>query len=294
MWIRDTFDVLTRHPLNRDHRLKAFTRWARWQTSSLLAPGPIAVPYVNDIRLLARFGMTSATGNIYAGLYEFEDMAFVGHLLRPGDLFVDVGANVGCYSMLAAAVGARSLALEPLPTTFRDLMMNVSLNGVHDLVDARNVGVGAEHGELVFTEAHDSMNHVAVGSESGLTVAVETLDHLLAGNEPRFIKIDVEGYEAAVLAGAAATLAKPSLVGLLVEFVGHGTRYGYDEIAVHANLLRLGFSPMVYKPFERRVVPPSDSTDRTYASNTLYLRSTDEVKALVAAAPGLRLPQRTI
>lgn len=46
--------------------------------------------------------MTGATGNWYCGLQEYEDMSFVLHALRPGDLFVDVGANIGSYSILAA------------------------------------------------------------------------------------------------------------------------------------------------------------------------------------------------
>ena len=57
--------------------------------------------------------MTGATGNIYAGLHEFVDMAFCLHLLRSGDLFVDVGANIGSYTVLASKVaGANSVTLE--------------------------------------------------------------------------------------------------------------------------------------------------------------------------------------
>ena len=49
--------------------------------------------WIEGSKLAARNGMTGATGNIYCGLHEFVDMAFLLHLLRPSDLFVDVGAG---------------------------------------------------------------------------------------------------------------------------------------------------------------------------------------------------------
>jgi thymidylate synthase len=63
--------------------------------------------------------MTGATGNIYAGLHEFEDMAFLLHLLRSEDMFADVGSNIGSYTILASGVvGAKSVAFEPVPSTY--------------------------------------------------------------------------------------------------------------------------------------------------------------------------------
>ena len=58
-------------------------------------------------------GMTGATGNVYCGLHEFEDMALVLHALRPRDLFVDVGANVGSYTVLGGQPARVALASNP-------------------------------------------------------------------------------------------------------------------------------------------------------------------------------------
>lgn len=93
------------HPLNRSARFAALGRVIRWQIASRLVPGPIALPFVKDTYLFATRGMTGATGNWYCGLHEYEDMSFVLHTLKPGDLFVDVGANIGSYSVLAAGGG---------------------------------------------------------------------------------------------------------------------------------------------------------------------------------------------
>src|SRR5947207_3361417 len=99
---------ITRHPLNRKHPARAVGRFVRWQIGSRLIGGKAAVPFVGPTRLLISRGMHGATGNYYCGLHEFEDMALVLHALRPGDLFFDVGANVGSYTVLAGgAAGAR-------------------------------------------------------------------------------------------------------------------------------------------------------------------------------------------
>ena len=124
-----------RHPLNARGRLSAIGRVAKWQIGSRLLPGAVALPYVGGTRLFATRGMWGATGNWYCGLHEVAEMAFVLHVLRPSDKFIDVGANVGSYTVLAAgAVGSRVLAVEPIPTTFGFLRRNVALNGLGELV----------------------------------------------------------------------------------------------------------------------------------------------------------------
>ena len=124
-----------RHPLNAGGRLSAIGRVARWQIGSRLLPGAVALPYVGGTRLFATRGMTGATGNWYCGLHEVAEMAFVLHVLRQSDKFIDVGANVGSYTVLAAgAVGSRAFAVEPIPTTFGFLRRNVELNGLGERV----------------------------------------------------------------------------------------------------------------------------------------------------------------
>ena len=101
--ILNTLRHILTHPLNRESRLESMIRYFRWQIGSRLVHAPIVVPFVNDAHLLVETGLCGATGNIYTGLHEFVEMAFALHLLRPNDLFVDVGSNVGSYVVLASA-----------------------------------------------------------------------------------------------------------------------------------------------------------------------------------------------
>jgi hypothetical protein len=114
-----TFAFIFNHPLTRQHRFSAFIRWLRWQLGSRIVSGSVVVRFVDNTKLVVDPGMTGATGNIYCGLHEAHDMAFVLHFLRKDDLFLDVGANIGSYTVLASGVvGAETICFEPVPTSF--------------------------------------------------------------------------------------------------------------------------------------------------------------------------------
>ena len=193
------------HPLNEHGKLAAIGRVIRWQIGSRLLPGSVALPYVGDTKLLTSRGMTGATGNWYCGLHELNEMGFVLHVLRDGDHFLDVGANVGSYTVLAAGgVGARTTAVEPIPSTFGHLRRNVLLNGLSDRVRCWQGGLSDEDTILRFSSDLDTVNHVLTEHESmpAVEVPVTRLDDLVGDDVPTVIKIDVEGHERAVLLGA--------------------------------------------------------------------------------------------
>lgn len=293
MIVLNTLKFVFTHPLNRGHRGGALLRWLRWQLGSrLLAARGAAVllPFVNEVRLLVRPGMTGATGNIYCGLQEFEDMALVLHALRPGDLFVDIGANVGTYSMLGSAAGARVLAIEPIRSTFSWLTRNIAVNGLGERALALNLGLGSADGQLRFTGGLDSLNHVLSESEEAvdvLEVNVRPLDSVLDGQSPTVMKIDVEGFESEVLAGASHALSDPELLAVVMELNGSGDRYGFDEDALHHEMLERGFGTWRYSPLERLLHPLHGA--RSGKGNTLYVRDLDRLTERVRSAPRFRL-----
>ncbi len=281
-----SLSFIARHPLNRNGPWRAIGRFVAWQIATRLHAGAIAVPFVDDTRLLVSRSMHGATGNVYCGLHEFEDMAFVLHALRPGELFIDVGANVGSYSVLAAGVvGARTLAFEPAVAAYRSLLDNLRLNNLGDLVDARNEGVGAQRGRLNFTSDLDTVNHVvasAAGASSCLQIQVTTLDAALEVSGPCMIKVDVEGYESAVVAGAQRTLSSPAVMAVLMELNGSGARYGFEEQKLHCRMLDFGYSAVRYDPLARQLHP--HAAGRGAGENLLYIRDAETLQTRVAMA----------
>lgn len=287
MGMLNTLGFILGHPLNGKRKLASILRFAQWQIGSRLVGGPVAKRFVDHTRLLVGRGMHGATQNIYCGLHEFEDMAFVLHVLREGDGFVDVGANIGSYTILAGgAAGARCISIEPVPGAFGHLLDNINLNNIGDRVTALNIGIGKERGVLRFTSGLDTVNHVLAGSEGGreaIEVEVERLDDVLSGFEPAIIKIDVEGFETNVIAGAERVLSRPSLCAVIMELNGSGERYGFDENQLHEHMLEYGFKTFRYLPFERRLVALNGKN--AHSGNTLYIRNEEETSLRLARAP---------
>ena len=275
------------HPLNAAGKLEALLRVLRWQIAARLMPGPIALPYVQGTWLLSTSGMTGATGNWYCGLHEVHEMAFVLHMLRPGEHFVDVGANVGSYTVLAGGgVKARVTAVEPIPPTFAHLKRNVALNDMTDRVRCCQVGLSDKVGSLRFSSNLDTVNHVLAQGEDlpSVDVPVTRLDDLLGQDVPVLMKIDVEGHELAVLRGGAATLGDPRLLAVIVETNGSGLRYGVSDEKLINVMRQHGFAPFDYDPFGRQLVSVMNAS-----CNTVFVRNKEAVEARVAAAPKYRL-----
>jgi FkbM family methyltransferase len=270
MGLVNTIRFVLAHPLNRGRPVTSLLRAAAWQVRSRLSRAPRAVPFVNDTRLLVSRGQTGATGNVYAGLHEVAEMAFVLHVLRPDDLFVDVGANVGSYTILASVTGASVVAFEPGIEAYNRLCANVTMNDLGPRVIAMNEAVGATVGEVTFTTGADTINHVALPNESAntTTVAMTTLDTALAGRDPAVIKVDVEGFESSVIEGASNTLGRKSLIAVIMETNGSGARYSVSDDALHEKMIAAGFTACTYDPFMRRL---EKSARRPAEGNTIFV-----------------------
>jgi len=279
----DLFRNVYTHPLNADNRLGALKRVLVWQVASRMMAGPIAFPFVEESKLFAARGMTGATGNWYCGLHEVDDMAFVLHALREGDHFLDVGANIGSYTVLAA-VGPKAdvTSVEPVPDTFRKLMDNIALNQLGQRVHACCIGLSDKPGVLRFSSSLDTMNHVLAPDEASpaISVTVKRLDDLVGDKCPIVIKIDVEGHELPILQGASRTLADPALLAVVMETNGSGTRYGWSDSDILALMQNSGFAPFNYDPFKRELVDAKEG-----AANTIFVRDRNKVMLRVKDAP---------
>ena len=271
------------HPLTRGRQLDAWWRLIRWQIRSRMQH-EVVVPWVNDQRLAVSRGMTGATGNIYAGLHEFTDMMVLAHFLQPGDLFIDVGANVGTYTVLASGVcGATTSAFEPDPGTAGHLRRNVALNGLGRLVTVHELALGEAEATISFTIGLDTVNRVATEGERNIRlVAQKRLDSLMAGQAPAMIKMDVEGHEESVVRGALETLSAPSLKVIELETI---SPFISDQLA------RRGFERAYYDPFSRRL---ARAPGELPSSNALFVRDFDVVGQRLATAAPVRVLGRSI
>jgi FkbM family methyltransferase len=276
---------ISTHPLTRNARLKAWARFFSWQIRSRIQEETI-VPWFAGQRIVGRKGMTGLTGSIYAGLGEFEEMMLALHFLRKRDLFLDIGANVGSYAILASGVcGATTWAFEPDPNTVRSLERNVAVNNLEELVTVHELALGDSDADVAFTVGKDTANRVATTGERNVRIVrQQRLDALIGGAPYPIImmKIDVEGYGEEVLRGAKVLVHNDCLKIIVIE---------WPTDATHEALSRHNFTRVSYEPFSRKLEqrPSTSSSD-----NVVYVRDWDFVNFRVMAANHINILGQSI
>jgi FkbM family methyltransferase len=178
--------------------------------------------------------------------------------LAPGDAFIDVGANIGWYSVLAARqVGpaGRVYAFEPSPREFRLLLDNLALNGATNVL-AYSLALGGRCGEAVLSlePAHTGMNRLVEGGADGKTRAAvpvcrgeAVLAHLRTERRAiALLKVDCEGAEYGVLEGFASLLEESLVRRVAVEVTPDFlARFGHTRDDLYGLMDRLGYRPTV-------------------------------------------------
>jgi FkbM family methyltransferase len=149
--------------------------------------------------------------------YETIESAFVSALLRPGDVFLDIGANIGWFTLLASTLIGESghiHAFEPLRPTVGYLRRSVAVNGLQPMVTVHEFGLADVEGEFRLAWKKNSRNpgnsYLVDGERDGIetiSIQLRTLDSLRL-DKVDFVKLDVEGAEPKVFAGGRNTFKK--------------------------------------------------------------------------------------
>ena len=112
-------------------------------------------------------------------------------------------------------------------------------------------------------------------------VRVTTLDGALGDRCPNIVKIDVEGFETEVLAGARQMLGNAKLCCIVMEVAGSGTRYGFDEKKLREIMTQNGFGEYRYDPMTRKLA----HSDAQNGNNSLFVRNLAHVERRLSQAP---------
>lgn len=190
---------------------------------------------------------------LYCGLPDWAEMSFLLSFLRADDTFIDVGANVGTYTLLGAGIeGVRVVAFEPDHHARAQARANLARNGWTDRADLRPEAVADQLGRGRVTAGRGPMNRLVQGDPGGSApvhdVEMTTLDYLLGAGtideRVALVKVDVEGGEVAALRGGE-TLLRRGRPALILE--------ANDPPGLEGVLRPLGYQWVSYDPISNRL-----------------------------------------
>ena len=272
------------HPANAGHRPRALLRLAGHQFRARLLRRRAIARLGERSLIWVDLHRTSASKVMYANPPDLPEMQVWRQTMRGGGLFLDVGANVGAYTIWAAECGAEVISLEPAADTFGLLLENVALNGYR--VKAIQAAAGAHCGTARFTAGRDSVNHL--DPDGPVEARLVTIDSLIGGRHVVGIKVDVEGFEIEVLRGCTRALSERRIGLIQLEWNAMSQQVlGTDRRPVADLLAQHGYQ--LFRPDPQGCLVPV--TDSGFGADVFARPAVKQVgkRGLPGRGPGHRI-----
>lgn len=217
------------------------------------------------------------------GSYETDETIFLTSVFHEGDVFLDVGANLGWYSLVLGkkVPKAHIYAFEPIPSTMRVFEKNINLNNISN-IKTFCLGLFNKEDEMSFLYAEDVSGATSLklaGQTRGAMPVTEvlckttTLDIFCRNNAitPDLIKIDVEGAELMVVQGGVETLKHTPII--LIELLRKWSKeFGYHPNDVFKILASYGYTAWVFsKSGSGKLLPCESITEDTVQTNFVFM-----------------------
>jgi len=257
--------------IRKEEQLEANRQWQR------LFDGKNYFDYKMYDRIKIRLFKDNALSRLIYNGFESDELEFTRKYLRDGDIFLDIGCNIGLFSLTAAPVVGdmgKVICFEPSPITFTRLLENISLNGFKN-ISPINIGLSDKDAVLKFNisnNGYDAWNTFAPSVEleklqESINIEVSTLDKQMDYLEKEtisWVKIDVEGWENLVLKGGER-LFKDFDPVVMIEFTESNTfAAGYFVQELYDILIDWGYKwyrleGQGFKPETKRIHYPYDN-----------------------------------
>ena len=221
----------------------------------------------------------------FRGFYELREAKILKKILNSGDVFVDIGANIGWYTVLAGnIVGSQGkvIAFEPGSNIFAHLNRNVEINNFNNVV-TENFAISDSNGEIVLSGVNGKngggasivRNPDNYAEKSKETVKMVTFDNYVLNHaigQIKLLKIDVEGAEMLVLKGMFETLKEGKIENVLIEINdNHLIKLGSSSKEIFELLVNAGYaiSMIKYRPFNGYKLTPAKNISGNIFGNFL-------------------------
>ena len=211
------------------------------------------------------------------GVYERNTLRHLKKLARPDMTFVDVGANIGAYTlnMSKFLTNGRVISFEPNPRAVKYLKRNIELNNFKN-VQLVEAGLSDKEEEAILYTASLTTASINKGKDSPEQeqIKLTTLDLFCRKNGVNnidLIKIDVEGHEVKCLEGAAEIIDKSKQMVLIMEIDDNQKKLGLEKNDLFNSVIKKGFKGFLPKgfPFAMKEIK---KMDESYKDNIIFIK----------------------
>ncbi len=258
LFAQKTIKYIWSHPNNKTHKIQSILNFIRWQFYKRLFNRYLDIQLLPEVKIRCYPDSYSASTALYCGLYDYHEMNFLLRYLRNEDSFLDIGANVGIYTLLAASkIKSGSIySFEALPKNSTRLEENLTLNqfrqvkpyslAISDFCGVTNLNL-AEGDSMPFIMSDTAALQQSVNVtrlQNILEVPTDTLNNIFHNHNftnLTLAKIDVEGAELLALKGATFLLKQQHPYVWILEVNDTVNHFGHRKQDVVDLLLNYGY-----------------------------------------------------
>jgi len=286
--LQHRLEIFRSHRVARRQPISVLLRFAKAEIINGWFGYPFLYAHDFGVVLIVQKGHHATRGHYFFGLHEFQDESFAINFLRKGELFIDIGANLGVFSiMVAATTDARVIALEPSPSSSHVFKQHMALNNLVDRVTLVEACAGEAASDVFIKNSVDQDNFVFLERNNSqpdhVKIPMVKIDAVIDADVPCLMKMDVEGFEMQALKGATRLLKNQNLQAIIIEIAGLSHRFGINPDDIHKFIADFGFRPVTYDPLTRRLT--STAPNSPLANNTIYVRDLDVARERLSKAP---------
>ena len=238
-----TNQLLIRQNNNLFGFLKGLFLAVTWQLYKRTFGFPIIIQTYTDTSFILRRNCITSSRFVYEGKPDAKYIGVLGSFASAEAVFVDVGANVGLYSVLLCRDFEKAILFEPNPIAATMLMQNIAVNEKINDYKIYEAAVGAENGKVSFPVLENPLPTASITMDNSVETIerdMYCLDDILEGGDEFVIKIDAEGFDAEVIMGLARCLENKKVriclfechnLGILkkvYDFIFVENRYSYS------------------------------------------------------------------
>lgn len=233
-----SFQKVMNHPNNKNARINTLGRLFLWKFNQLFLHKTVIVNLTPEMKCVCHPDSSFGSLIIYTKLPEYEEMNFIYSFFKKGDTFLDVGANIGAHTLMAASKikTGKIFSFEPSLKALKYLKENIKINKLTKVVTIIDKVVSNKDGfEKFMFGKHSEIDRIEENEDKLhriKTIPSITLDKFLNKykiNYVDLIKIDVEGAELKVLEGLKNYLSKGKVGLIIFEINSNSKNYGYTS-----------------------------------------------------------------
>lgn len=252
---------LLKNPSLERNKLSFILKLIFWKINKHFLNISFIYSFYKSLKIVLEPSSSYGALTFYTNLADYYEMHFLLKTLKNQDVFIDIGSNIGIYSLLASTkiTSGRIFAFEPNPSIFNKLKTNLQLNNVTNCMPIERIVSNTNEKKMFMINSISELSKIVINNKANKSIikisSVKLDDFVVENNiqNIKLLKIDVEGAEGLVFEGAKNILKSHLVSNILFELNPVANEFGISSTIIFNQLTNFGYNIYYFNSVGRLV-----------------------------------------